>query len=61
MICAYHAAVQAQRLAEKADIEEPEAVYIGALLHRLGQIMFWCYPYESGELLLSRYGSATND
>ena len=23
--------------------------------------MFWCYPFDSGELLLSRYGSASDD
>ena len=56
MICAYHAAVQAQRLAQQTDAEQLEAVYIGALLHRLGQIMFWCYPFEQGEALLGRYG-----
>ncbi len=55
MICAYHAAVQAQRLAEQSDVKDLEVVYIGALLHRLGQIMFWCYPFDQGEVLLSRY------
>lgn len=61
MICAYHAAVQAQRLAEQSDVKELEAVYIGALLHRLGQIMFWCYPFDQGEVLLSRYGQGRSN
>tara|TARA_R110002072_G_scaffold113986_2_gene243832 strand:+ start:1744 stop:3159 length:1416 start_codon:yes stop_codon:yes gene_type:complete len=57
MICAYHAAVQAKRLAERVGSDNLEAVYIGALLHRLGPIMFWCFPFSKGELLLSGYSS----
>ncbi|MFT5083745.1 MAG: HD-like signal output (HDOD) protein [Lentisphaeria bacterium] len=51
MACAYHAAIQAQRLAEKLGIKETENIYIAALLHRLGQLMFWCFPYEYGNQL----------
>ncbi len=61
MICAYHAAIQAQRLAEQTEAKDIEAVYIGALLHRLGQIMFWCYPFDYGEVLLSRYNDKANN
>ena len=55
MVCAYHAAVQAKRLAEKLGSKNLEAIYIGALLHRLGPIMFWCFPFDQGERLLARY------
>jgi HD-like signal output (HDOD) protein len=40
MICAYHAAIQAQRLVTSAEETDLEAIYIGALLHRLGPLMF---------------------
>ncbi len=51
MACAYHAAIQSQRLAEKVGLSGTENIYIAALLHRLGQLMFWCFPYEhSNEL-----------
>lgn len=55
MVCAYHAAVQAKRFAERVGADNLEAVYIGALLHRLGPIMFWCFPFEQGQQLISRY------
>jgi hypothetical protein len=61
MICAYHAAVQARRLVEKAGSQNLEAVYIGALLHRLGPIMFWCFPFAQGEQLLSHYHSGLSN
>ena len=55
MVCAYHAAVQAQRLAKTSSSEDLEAVYIGALLHRLGPIMFWCFPFDQDEELRLAY------
>jgi len=55
MICAYHAAVQAQRLVPTSETTDPEAVYIGALLHRLGPLMFWCFPFGKGDELLAAY------
>lgn len=51
MACAYHAAIQAQRLAEKVGLADTENIYIAALLHRLGQLMFWCFPYEHSDQL----------
>ncbi len=54
-ICAYHAAVQAQRLIKDARAATLEAVYIGALLHRLGPLMFWCFPFDHGKMLLNAY------
>lgn len=53
MACAYHAAIQAQKLAEKIGLDDTENIYIAALLHRLGQLMFWCFPYEHREQLES--------
>lgn len=55
MVCAYHSAIQAQRLVKNDDPTNLEAVYIGALLHRLGPIMFWCFPFGQGPALLSAY------
>jgi len=51
MACAYHAAIQAQRLAKVRRISDTENIYIAALLHRLGQLMFWCFPYEHKDQL----------
>lgn len=57
MVCAYHAAVQSQRLGQCNDSNNLEAIYIGALLHRLGPIMFWCFPFGQGEILHQAYNS----
>lgn len=51
MACAYHAAVQAKSLAKKLKLKDTESIYIAALLHRLGQLVFWCFPYEHSEEL----------
>lgn len=53
MACAYHAAIQAQKLAQKIGLADTENIYIAALLHRLGQLMFWCFPYEYRDQLES--------
>jgi HD-like signal output (HDOD) protein len=55
MICAYHAAIQAQRLVTSAEETDLEAIYIGALLHRLGPLMFWCFPFDKGDELIAAY------
>ena len=55
MVSAYHAAVQAQRLSKRSDPDTLEAVYIAALLNRLGPIIFWCFPFGKGEELLEAY------
>ena len=55
MVCGYHAAVQAQRLVQESDRTKLESVYIGGLLHRLGPIMFWCFPFGQGDALLEAY------
>lgn len=46
MACAYHAALQAQRIAELSGQKQTEDIYIAALLHRIGQIMFLSFPFE---------------
>lgn len=46
---AFHAAVQAKKLAEKRCLKLPEEVFIAALLSRIGQIAFWCFAGEIGD------------
>ena len=61
VIFAYHAALLAQAIAVKKSIPDTESVYISALLHRLGHIIFWCFPYEFGrELEVAYANSAAN-
>lgn len=48
---AFHAAVQAKNFAGRLKLQQPEEVYVGALLSRIGQISFWCFAGEIGEKL----------
>jgi len=48
---AFHAAVQAKNLATRLNLAQPEEVYVGALLSRIGQIAFWCFAGDIGEKL----------
>lgn len=41
----FHAAIQAKELALAMEIEGAEEIFIAALLHRLGKMIFWCFPY----------------
>jgi HD-like signal output (HDOD) protein len=50
---AFHAAVQARRIAMKRNLPEPEEVFVAALLTRIGNIAFWCFAGEVGEKLES--------
>jgi len=45
---ALHAAVQARSIAILSNDPEPEEVFIGALLHNIGHIVFWCFAEEQG-------------
>jgi hypothetical protein len=49
MARSFHAAVQARWLAMKRFDEEPEEVFIAALLFRFGELAFWCFAGEAGE------------
>ncbi|SPF35613.1 putative signal transduction protein [Syntrophobacter sp. SbD1] len=50
---AFHAAVQAKKMAIRLDLAEPEEVFIAALLTRIGNIAFWCFAGEAGDRLES--------
>lgn len=45
---ALHAAVQAKSIAILANDPEPEEVFIAALLHNIGHIVFWCFAEKQG-------------
>ena len=45
MARSFHAAVQARSMAQQRGSSEPEAVFVAALLSRLGRMAFWCFPY----------------
>ena len=44
MARSFHAAIQAKSIAEKRGIDDIEEVFIAALLFRLGNMAFWCFP-----------------
>ncbi len=48
---AFHAAVQAKKLAGRRKLAQPEEVFVAALLSRIGQIAFWCFAGEMGDQL----------
>ncbi|MFZ2448652.1 MAG: HDOD domain-containing protein [Syntrophobacteraceae bacterium] len=48
---AFHAAVQAKKLAGRSKLVHPEEVFVAALLSRIGQIAFWCFAGEIGDKL----------
>jgi HD-like signal output (HDOD) protein len=45
---AIHAAVQAKALAIATNDPSPEEVFIAALLHKIGNIAFWCFSQKQG-------------
>jgi HD-like signal output (HDOD) protein len=48
---AFHAAVQAKKIATLRELAAPEEVFIAALLSRIGQIAFWCFAGDIGDKL----------
>ncbi len=50
---AFHAAVQARKMAIRLNLAQPEEVFIAALLTRIGNIAFWCFAGETGDRLYS--------
>ncbi len=48
---AFHAAVQARRMAKRRSLSGPEEIFIGALLTRIGNMVFWCFSGQEGEKL----------
>jgi len=53
MAHAFHAASQAQSLAEKSNPESAEDVFVAALLYRIGNMGFWCLPGDMTKKLES--------
>ncbi len=51
MARAFHAAVQARSFARKRKDDSPEEVFIATLLYRLGDMAFWAFAGEAGEVL----------
>lgn len=51
MARAFHAAVQARAFARKRKDTSPEEVFIATLLYRLGDMAFWAFSGEAGEVL----------
>jgi len=52
LMLSLHAAVQAKELAQAAQLRNNEEVFIGAMLYRLGHIVFWCFPQGHANTLL---------
>jgi len=50
-----HAAVQARNIAFQRKNNDPEAVFVAALLSRLGNMAFWCFPYGFAKKLDAAY------
>ena len=45
MARSFHAAVQAKAISQARGNDDAEAVFVAALLNRLGNMAFWCFPY----------------
>jgi HD-like signal output (HDOD) protein len=58
---AFHAAVQARRIAIRRNLFGPEEIFIAALLTRIGNIVFWCFAGEAGERLESAMSNAERE
>jgi HD-like signal output (HDOD) protein len=52
LMLSLHAAVQAKELAHAGQLRNNEEVFIGAMLYRLGHIVFWCFPQGHANALL---------
>lgn len=52
LMLSLHAAVQAKELAHAGQLRNNEEVFIGAMLYRLGHIVFWCFPQGRANALL---------
>ncbi len=61
MALAFHAATQAQELAEKLKAKNPEDVFVATLLSRLGQMAFWAFADEAADALQQALDSGLNE
>lgn len=55
MARSFHAAVQAKALSKARGNDDTEAVFVAALLSRLGHMAFWCFPYGKAVELNAAY------
>jgi HD-like signal output (HDOD) protein len=55
MARSFHAAVQARNIAFQRKHNDPEAIFVAALLSRLGHMAFWCFPYGFANKLEAAY------
>jgi len=55
MARSFHAAVQAKALSQARGNEDAEAVFVAALLNRLGNMAFWCFPYGKAKEMDNAY------
>jgi HD-like signal output (HDOD) protein len=55
MARSFHAAVQAKSISQARGNLDAEAVFVAALLSRLGNMAFWCFPYGNAKELDAAY------
>jgi len=58
---AFHAAVQARRIAILRNVPGPEEIFIAALLSRIGKIAFWCSAGQIGTDIESAMPDCENE
>ena len=51
----FHAAIQAKHISQQRGNNNPEAIFLAALLSRIGHIAFWCFPYGHAVTLNKAY------
>lgn len=56
-----HAAVQAKAIAKARGMPEIEEVFIAALLYRLGNMAFWCFPRDAAKALDAEYAVSNSE
>jgi len=56
-----HAAVQAKSIAKARGMKDIEEVFIAALLYRLGNMAFWCFPRGGAKDLDAEYSIANSE
>jgi len=61
MARAFHAAVQAKAIAIENGDTLPEEVFIAALLHRFGNLIFWCFPYGMSDRLIEEIALSSDN
>lgn len=57
MARSFHAAVQAKTLAQQRGSMDAELVFVAALLRRLGNMAFWCFPYGNAKAMDHAYAT----